>query len=98
MVLYRPFAVADFQYKGQPSPVDVSLALANAGTLQIELIQQRNDAPSLYLDFLRAGHEGYNTLAMGPGISMRTLHGCSRWAIASVMRGVSGAAVALSMC
>jgi hypothetical protein len=40
--------VADFQYKGQPSPVDVSLALANSGTLQIELIQQRNDAPSLY--------------------------------------------------
>ena len=31
--------VADFQYKGQPSPVDISLALANSGTLQIELIQ-----------------------------------------------------------
>jgi len=48
--------VADFQYKGQPSPVDISLALANSGTLQIELIQQRNDAPSLYLDFLHAGY------------------------------------------
>ena len=49
--------VPDFQYKGQPSPVDVSLALANSGTLQIELIQQRNDAPSMYRDFLAAGHE-----------------------------------------
>src|SRR5262245_6793148 len=57
--------VADFQYKGQPSPVDISLALANSGTLQIELIQQRNDAPSLYLDFLRAGHEGLQHLGYG---------------------------------
>jgi hypothetical protein len=57
--------VADFQDKGQPSPVDVSLALANSGPLQIELIQQRNDAPSLYLDFLRAGHEGLQHLGYG---------------------------------
>jgi hypothetical protein len=45
--------------------VDISLALANSGTLQIELIQQRNDAPSLYLDFLRAGHEGLQHLGYG---------------------------------
>jgi hypothetical protein len=57
--------VSDFQYKGQPSPVDVSLALANSGTLQIELIQQRNDAPSLYRDFLQAGHEGLQHLGYG---------------------------------
>ncbi len=50
--------VPDFQYKGQPSPVDISIALANSGPLQVELIQQRNHAPSLYLDFLNAGHEG----------------------------------------
>jgi hypothetical protein len=30
--------------------------------LQIELIQQRNEAPSLYLDFLHAGHEGLQHL------------------------------------
>jgi Glyoxalase/Bleomycin resistance protein/Dioxygenase superfamily len=57
--------VTDFQYKGQPSPVDVSLALANSGPLQIELIQQRNDALSLYLDFLRAGHEVLQHLGYG---------------------------------
>ena len=32
-------SVPDFTYKGQPSPVDVSLALANSGPLQVELIQ-----------------------------------------------------------
>ena len=44
--------VEDFRYRGEPSPLDVSIALSNSGPLQIELIQQRNDAPSMYRDFL----------------------------------------------
>ena len=36
----------------------MSIALANSGEVQLELIQQRNDVPSLYRDFLTAGHEG----------------------------------------
>ena len=36
----------------------MSIALANSGDVQLELIQQRNDVPSLYRDFLAAGHEG----------------------------------------
>ncbi len=47
-----------FRYRGQPSDAEVSIALANTGDLQIELIQQRNDSPSLYRDFLMAGREG----------------------------------------
>lgn len=57
--------VPDFQYQGRPSPVEISIALANSGALQIELIQQRNEAPSLYLDFLHAGHEGLHHLGYG---------------------------------
>jgi len=45
-------------YRGEPTPVDISIALAFSGDLQIELIQQHNDAPSVYKDFLDAGHEG----------------------------------------
>ena len=55
--------VKDFRYCGAPSPVEMSIALANSGDLQIELIQQRNDAPSLYRDFLEAGHEGLQHVA-----------------------------------
>ena len=55
--------IEDFRYKGEPSPVEVSIALANSGSLQIELIQQRNDAPSMYHDFLRAGREGLQHIA-----------------------------------
>jgi hypothetical protein len=55
--------IEDFQYQGKLSPVDVSIALANSGALQIELIQQRNDAPSMYRDFLLAGNEGLQHVA-----------------------------------
>jgi hypothetical protein len=44
--------IEEFRYRGEPSPLEVSIALANSGALQIELIQQRNDAPSMYRDFL----------------------------------------------
>ncbi len=55
--------ITDFTYRGAPSPIEVSIALANSGPLQLELIQQRNDAPSLYRDFLGAGHEGLQHIA-----------------------------------
>ncbi len=50
--------VDKFTYRGQPSNLEMSVALANSGDLQIELIQQMNDAPSMYRDFLAAGREG----------------------------------------
>jgi catechol 2,3-dioxygenase-like lactoylglutathione lyase family enzyme len=55
--------IEEFRYHGAPSPIDVSIALANSGALQIELIQPRNDAPSMYRDFLAAGREGLQHLA-----------------------------------
>ena len=55
--------IEDFRYRGEPSPLEVSIALANSGALQIELIQQRNDAPSMYRDFLAAGREGLQHVA-----------------------------------
>jgi len=47
-----------FRHRGRDSDVEMSIALANSGALQIELIQQRNAAPSMYREFLDAGHEG----------------------------------------
>ena len=55
---FEDVPIEDFLYKGEPSNPKASIALANSGSLQIELIQQRNDAPSMYMDFLNAGHEG----------------------------------------
>jgi hypothetical protein len=47
-----------FRHRGRDSGIEMSIALANSGSLQIELIQQRNDAPSMYREFLAAGREG----------------------------------------
>jgi hypothetical protein len=47
-----------FLYRGVESELEVSVAKANSGDIQLELIQQRNDAPSVFEDFLEAGHEG----------------------------------------
>jgi len=56
---YIPKVKTDwFRYRGVDSPVELSIALANSGDLQIELIQQRNDAPSMYRDHLEAHGEG----------------------------------------
>jgi hypothetical protein len=47
-----------FRYKGQVYDIKMSVALANSGDVQLELIQQRCESPSLYRDFLAARHEG----------------------------------------
>jgi hypothetical protein len=52
-----------FRHRGADSALEVSIALANSGDLQIELIQQRNDAPSMYKEFLDAGREGLQHVA-----------------------------------
>lgn len=52
-----------FRHRGADSPLEMSVALANSGAVQIELIQQRNDAPSMYREFLDAGREGAQHVA-----------------------------------
>jgi hypothetical protein len=55
--------IEGFHYMGKPSGCQCAIALANSGDLQIELIQQLNDEPSMYRDFLRAGREGLQHVA-----------------------------------
>jgi Glyoxalase/Bleomycin resistance protein/Dioxygenase superfamily len=52
-----------FRYRGEDSDMKMSVAIANSGDIQIELIQQRNDAPSVYKDFLDSGREGAQHIA-----------------------------------
>lgn len=54
------------RHYGQPSNVDVTLALGNSGDLQIELIYQHNDEPSVYREFLDAGRVGVHHFGMMP--------------------------------
>lgn len=52
-------ALTEFSYRDRRhDDIHVSIALANSGDVQLELIQQRCDTPSMYRDFLAAGNEG----------------------------------------
>ncbi|MFY9128613.1 MAG: VOC family protein [Limnohabitans sp.] len=56
--------VTEFWYKGVKStPLLLSIAFANSGSLQLELIQQRNLAPSMYTDFLSRCGDGMQHIA-----------------------------------
>ena len=58
--------VGDFRYYGEASDPHVSIAITYSGAAQVELIQQRNDAPSMYRDFIEAGHEGLQHVCYFP--------------------------------
>ncbi|OWU83051.1 hypothetical protein ATO6_20730 [Oceanicola sp. 22II-s10i] len=52
---YFPTVVMDdFQHRGTPQQIELGIALANDGEMQIELIQQTNSAPSAYLEHIAA--------------------------------------------
>ncbi len=48
--------------RGKKVSVELKLAFGFMGDVQIELIEQRNDAPSPYTEFLAAGREGLQHL------------------------------------
>lgn len=53
--------------------MDISLALGYSGDLQIELIQQHNNAPSVYQEFLDAGRQGVHHIGIMPNDYKATL-------------------------
>jgi hypothetical protein len=50
----------DLRYRGAPVEVDASFAMAQAGGIQIELVEQHNVGPSAYRDSIPVGVEGFH--------------------------------------
>jgi catechol 2,3-dioxygenase-like lactoylglutathione lyase family enzyme len=63
-VLRRIVQKAD--HRGELRDVTISIALANSGELQLELIQQHGDTPSVYTEFLADRGPGFHQLAYWP--------------------------------
>lgn len=61
--LFRHSPVLDFKYRGTASDIDFSVALAQYGAMQIELIQQHGDRPSQYRDSFAPGEGGFHHMA-----------------------------------
>lgn len=61
---YNPkVPIENYRYDGAPYEPHNSVALANSGFVQVELIQTRNDVPSMYRDFQQAGRSGLQHVA-----------------------------------
>lgn len=55
----------EYGYRGaRSSGLDFSVALAQSGGVQVELIEQHGDAPSAYRDTIAAGGQGFHHLAI----------------------------------
>ena len=50
-------------YRGEPSVPLIDIALGYRGDMQIELIEQRNEAPSPYRPYIERGHYGLHHTA-----------------------------------
>ena len=67
-----PFFVTDYQegalldtfYRGTSSPLTMKTALAQAGKMQIELIQPTGAQPSAYRDTVAPGRSGFHHIAL----------------------------------
>jgi hypothetical protein len=85
--------VTGFTYAGRRyDEVHISIALANSGAVQLELIQQRCGTPSMYRDFLAAGHEACSIGRVGRQTMTRSTSAPWRLAIRSGKRATARAA------
>ncbi len=50
-------------YRGDLSEPVISIAMSNSGDMQIELIQQHDETPSIYREFMTATGGGFNQIA-----------------------------------
>jgi hypothetical protein len=90
------FSGVDPKYRGQPTNVEIALAMSFAGHMNIELIQQLNDAPSVYREIIdRRGygfhHCGIATRNFDKDVATYRASGCE---LAFSLRVPSGSRVA----
>lgn len=58
-----PGITQNAEHHGTPCQVTATLALANSGDMQVELIRQDDDTPSIYTEFLATKGPGLHQLA-----------------------------------
>jgi len=84
------FVQADSDYRGQPTAPVVSIGFANSGDLQIELIHQEDEAPSIYREFTDSGRSGFHHVAFWSEDFDATVVGARAAGIPVVHHGTGG--------
>ncbi len=62
--LVEKFSMRNAQYRGQPTDVELTIAVAQAGEMQIEIISQNNEVPSIYRELVPHGKSGFHHVAL----------------------------------
>jgi hypothetical protein len=62
--LLESFKDSRGRYRGEPSTADVAIAMAFAGHMQIELIQPRDDRPSVYRETIEQRGFGFHHIGI----------------------------------
>jgi len=73
-------------YRGQPSRAEITLAMSFAGHMNIELIQTKNDAPSVYRDVIERRGYGFHHF------------GVATWNFDAAVAQYEGAGYPLTFC
>ena len=60
----RNLKISSPMYRGTPRAVAFSTAVAQSGSVQIELVEQHDDGPSAFRDTVPAGVSGFHHVAM----------------------------------
>jgi hypothetical protein len=61
---FRHIQIDNCLHRGRPANFDFSLAMMQAGDVQIELVEQHDDQPSVYRDIYPKGNEGFHHVAV----------------------------------
>nr|WP_298721199.1 VOC family protein [uncultured Steroidobacter sp.] len=62
---FETFPFERLEYRGRPSQANLSLCLGMSGGMMYELIQQRDDQPSVYNEVIRERGWGFHHYAIG---------------------------------
>jgi hypothetical protein len=60
-----PFTTPRATYRGAPTQIELTLAIGFAGHMMVELIQQHDDKPSVYREYVERKGHGFHHWAIG---------------------------------
>jgi hypothetical protein len=81
--------IFDYKVRGEPASIDMSVALAASGSLQIELIEQHNDARTPFSEFLLASGEGVQHLGYSTTTFDEDLDRAAEWGLDVLQSGTT---------
>jgi Glyoxalase/Bleomycin resistance protein/Dioxygenase superfamily len=64
-IVFEHMALDNGEYRGRPTSLDVSIAMAHAGHVQVELVQQNDDTPSVYTEVPEDRRYGFHHWGLG---------------------------------